>query len=305
LLCTLRIERGAVDRFDGPAGADWTVTLPPTALYASDDAASGLAASFDPERRVLQGQALVEPGGHKTVKFALMVAPDADGTRLSVRASVATEQSTYLVATAEVQARRPVQETGANGTAGALLVTTAGWWVLGFLLTGPLFVGVCALRGGPRPGVLGLAFAAWAGVGFMLVLAAMARHDARLWFDYQKADCVVTDTGQHTRASGKGRHATNISEPFVALRFELGGQHLYGVGFDSGSHLRAGGHSWPAKELQSFGPGAAVPCWYDPQDPAHAIVVRGPGGAYLFALLPLGLLWGVARPLGRALMRRR
>ena len=80
----------------------------------------------------------------------------------------------------------------------------------------------------------------------MLVFAAMARHDARLWFDYRQTVCVVTDTGQHTRTSGKGRHASNISEPFVAMRFDLAGQHAYGVGFDSGSHLRVGGDAWPA-----------------------------------------------------------
>ena len=48
-----------------------------------------------------------------------------------------------------------------------------------------------------------------------------------------------------------------------------------------------------------------MPRWFDPLDPAHAIVVRGPGGAYLFALLPLGLLLLVARPLGRAVMHKR
>ena len=39
--------------------------------------------------------------------------------------------------------------------------------------------------------------------------------------------------------------------------------------------------------------------------PARVIVVRGPGGAYLFALLPLGLLWLVTPPSWRAVRRRR
>lgn len=298
MACTLTIVRGPVDRFDAPAGADWTVTLPPQALFADMDA----EAAFDAERRVLQGHALVAPGGVSTVRFRLIAAPDTKGTRLTVRASIAAVQPTHLSATAEAQARWRPDEIG---TLGAMRITTAGQWVLGFLLTGPLFIGACAWRGGRRLGVLGLAFAAWMGAGFLLVFAAMAREDARLWFDYREAACVVTDTGMHTRTSGQGRHAANIAEPFVAVRFDRVGQRVFGVGFDSGSHLRAGGSSWPPDALQAFGPGAAVPCWYDPQDPARMVVVRGPGGAYLFALLPLGLLGLVARPLWRTVVRRR
>jgi hypothetical protein len=37
------------------------------------------------------------------------------------------------------------------------------------------------------------------------------------------------------------------------------------------------------------------PCWYNPDDPLEVIVLRGFGGAYLFALLPLPVfLLGVA-----------
>ena len=33
--------------------------------------------------------------------------------------------------------------------------------------------------------------------------------------------------------------------------------------------------------------GNAVPCWFNPAEPRDVIVIRGFGGAYLFALLPL------------------
>lgn len=298
--CTLTLRRGAVDRFDEPAGTEWTVTLPPQALFAEVE--TGAEATFDPERRVLQGQALIAPAGVQAVRFSLVAAPETDGSRLTLRASVAGADTTYLSATTEVDPRRRVGETTALGP---VAVTSAGLWVLGFLATGPIFIGGCALLGGPRPGVLGLAVAAWVASGFLLVFAALAREDARLLSDYREAACVVTDTGLHTRTSGQGRHATNISEPFVAVRFELAGTTTFGTGFDSGSHLRVGGATWPGRELEAFGPGAEVPCWYDPEDPARAIVVRGPGGAYLFGLLPLGLLALVARPLWRAVTRGR
>lgn len=302
LLCTLTIERAAVDGSDGPVDTAWTVNLPPTALVADVHASDDADTTFDPERRVLRGRAAVPPGGVKTVPFRLIAAPETDGTRLTVRASIDAQPPTYLVSTTEVEARRGPD---AAGRAGGLQVTPAGLWVLGFMLTGPVFIGACAWRAGARPGVLGLAVAAWAATGFLMVFGAMARHDARLWFDYREATCTVTDTGAHTRTSGQGRLATNLSTPFVALQFDDGGQRRVGVGFDSGSHLRAGSDAWPPRGLHAFGPGATVPCWYDPQDPAHAIVVRGPGGAYLFALLPLGLWLLVAWPLGRALWRGR
>lgn len=302
LPCTLTIERAPADSADDPADTAWTVNLPPTALVADLPVRDDAQTTFDPERRLLQGRAAVPPGGVQTVPFRLIAAPDTDGTRLTVRASIDTQPPTYLVSTTEVEPRRHAE---AAGPGGGLQVTTAGLWVLGFLLTGPVFIGACAWRAGARTGVLGLAFAAWAAAGFLMVFGAMARHDARLWFDYRETACTVTDTGAHTRTSGQGRHATNLSTPFVAVQFDHGGQRRVGIGFDSGSHLRAGGDTWPPEGAQAFGPGATVPCWYDPQDPAHVIVVRGPGGAYLFALLPLGLGLLVAWPLGRALWRGR
>lgn len=299
LACTLTLQRGAVDRFQEPAGADWSVSLPATALFADVDPES--PARFDPDRRVLQGQTSVPPGGQRRLRFWLIAAPDTDGTRLTVRASIAGADPTHLVSTTEVDARRHPDDLR---RVGAVAVTGAGVWVLGFLLSGPVFIGACVLRGGRRAGVLGLGLAAWLAVGFLLVFAAMAREDWRLWRDYRQASCTVTDTGMHTRTSGQGRHSTNISTPFVAVRFERAGATEYGTGFDSGSHLRVGGATWPGRELASFGPGAQVPCWHDPDDPARVVVVRGPGGAYLFALLPLGLLLLVIRPLWRALRRR-
>lgn len=297
LRCTLTLRRGAKDRFDEPAGADWRLTLPGKALFA--EAPEG--ATFDPEWRHVVGQTSVAPGGEAVVPVALLAGPESDGTRLTIGASISGDEPVHVSATTEVEARRAP---GDLVSVGGVNLTRAGAWVLGFLATGPLFVGGCALLGGARPGVLGLAFAAWVAAGFLLMFGALARHDLRLLREYREAACVVTDTGAHTRTSGKGRHATTFSEPFVALRFEVDGRPAHGTGFDSGSHLRRGGN-WPPRELQSFEPGAAAPCWYDPADPAYAVVVRGPGGAYLFALLPLGLLALVARPLGRALFRGR
>lgn len=213
---------------------DWRLMLPAKALFV--EASEGT--TFDTEWRHVVGQTPVAPGGEAQVRIVLIAGPESDGTRLTVGASIAGNESFYVSRTTEVEARRRAGETTALGP---VAVTSAGLWVLGFLATGPIFIGGCALLGGARPGVLGLALAAWVASGFLLVFVAMAREDSRLLNDYREAACVVTDTGLHTRTSGQGRHATNISEPFVAVRFEVAGTTTFGTGFDSGSHLRVGG----------------------------------------------------------------
>ena len=42
--------------------------------------------------------------------------------------------------------------------------------------------------------------------------------------------------------------------------------------------------------FERFAVGSTHACWYDPQDPETVVLVRGPGGAYFFALLPIPVL---------------
>jgi len=292
MTCTLTVRRGEADRFSEEAGTDWTVTLPPKALLAE----AGADVAFDAENRMLRGQVTAAPGGAAIEQITLIAGPDTDGTQFTVRVTIAGAEPTYLVQTTAVEARR---REGELIPLGPVSVSRAGVWVLGFLATGPLFLGGCAYLAG-RLSAMGFAAAAWAAMGFLLAFAGLAREDARVLTDYVEAECTVTDAGRHSRTSGSGRHATQISEPFVAVRFDVKGSPVFGTGFDSGSHLRRGGSSWPTSQLANFGSGARAPCWYDPEDPARIVVVRGPGGAYLFALLPLGLLALVIRPLWKS-----
>jgi len=73
------------------------------------------------------------------------------------------------------------------------------------------------------------------------------------------------------------------------------GRETFSSGFDTGSRLGIGGQGGRTEELNAWTVGAGVPCWYDPADPLDVVVLRGFGGAYLFALLPLPVfLLGVA-----------
>ena len=44
------------------------------------------------------------------------------------------------------------------------------------------------------------------------------------------------------------------------------------------------------REYAQWKVGDRVPCWFDPDNVNDVIVVRGFGGAYVFAVLPLALL---------------
>jgi hypothetical protein len=52
--------------------------------------------------------------------------------------------------------------------------------------------------------------------------------------------------------------------------------------------------------FERFPIGSEQSCWYDPHDPKTVVLVRGPGGAYFLALLPLPVLG-----LGFSMLRRR
>jgi hypothetical protein len=85
----------------------------------------------------------------------------------------------------------------------------------------------------------------------------------------------------------------------LALRYQARGVETISTGYDTGMRHR------PEKELERWAVGAAVPCWFDPEEPRDVVVVRGFGAAYLFALLPLPVfLFGVWR-LGSLAANRR
>ncbi len=78
--------------------------------------------------------------------------------------------------------------------------------------------------------------------------------------------------------------------PNIKIRYEVEGRK-----FESWSYDATGNHS-PDRAAQqaivdSFQVGATYPCWYDPDRPERAVLVRGHNwGAYVFLIVPLALL---------------
>jgi hypothetical protein len=77
--------------------------------------------------------------------------------------------------------------------------------------------------------------------------------------------------------------------PFVLKNFRTYFTNIYHVG----------------SVFDRFAIGTDHPCWYDPQDQKTVVLARGPGGAYVFALMPIPvLLVGLGMLRGLRLRRR-
>lgn len=96
------------------------------------------------------------------------------------------------------------------------------------------------------------------------------------------------------RTGGPGTD-TASHVPVLGLRSAVGGHETFFSGYDTGSRLGIGGQGGRTEDLAGGTVGSKVPCWYNPDDSLDVVVLRGFGGAYLFALfrLPVFLL-GVA-----------
>lgn len=160
-------------------------------------------------------------------------------------------------------------------------------------------------RGAHGPGA---AVAIVVSLGFWTFFATMAWRDYQSLTSWTSTTCTVagrrlvasgTTSTSGSRTSGRATSDPTVYEPLLALQYEVGGREMVSSGYDTGSSLRIGGLERRTRELQAWGEGTRVPCWFDPQHPEDVVVHRGFGGAYLFALFPIPVFL-----LGVALLRR-
>jgi hypothetical protein len=87
------------------------------------------------------------------------------------------------------------------------------------------------------------------------------------------------------------RRTSEVYRPLLALKYDAGGHETISTGFETGSRLSIGGIGAAVEETARWPIGSTVPCWYDPANPTDVVVIPGFGGAYLFLLAPLALLF--------------
>lgn len=90
---------------------------------------------------------------------------------------------------------------------------------------------------------------------------------------------------------GKQGQASVTRTPEFALKYLAGEREMTSSGFDTELSLHFGGQVMGKSAMEGWGVGKTIPCWFDPTDPANVVVRRGFGGACIFFLFPLPILW--------------
>ncbi|WP_186511106.1 DUF3592 domain-containing protein [Caenimonas sedimenti] len=288
--------------------------LPPGFLLAAP-AGPDCVARFSPQDRQLVYEGPLEPGQRSPCRVRLVVAPDTS-THASLQVRVFTPPERHAGDVVPLEIGQPVAP--AAVTLGGFGITRAGLVVMGLLALGGLWMLAQHLRARTGRGARaqrgfeqGLPLVVVFCLGFLAYFGSMAWDDARTLQAWQTARCDVLDANvRHESAGGSSRAAPRnpatekVHKPVFSLRYDVNGRSMQSIGFSTESRL-----SYTAGEvaevLDDFQRAGSVPCWYDPEVPGRVMVLRGFGGAYFFALIPLGVLALLAWAVGPRRRRTR
>jgi hypothetical protein len=151
--------------------------------------------------------------------------------------------------------------------------------------------------GQQAPPSTGIVLGSWAAVvialGFLAYFASLAHEDWRIYNDYRETRCTVFGSEivsfEHRSRSGD-RERSESFKPVFAVRYMVDGVETFSTGYTTPSAMNFNSRAGAGSVFERFAIGATHPCWYNPQDPKTVVLVRGPGGAYFFALLPIPVL---------------
>jgi hypothetical protein len=269
--------------------------LPLEAMFVD---ATGLdGAKIDPADKVVAATIDLPAGADRQFSVRMVVPHDAGGRSLSPHLKVR-----YAHAGVEFYGGEPVTiDTRVANTGvvlGGVRFNPASLVVLGVLLLYPVLRVLTGSRKESKGPVLMIVIA----VGFLSIFAGMAWHDWRTISEFQQSSCTILDSRLRIETSPSStsssssppgrRQNTTTYEPLLAMRYADNGREVIGTGYSTGSRLQIGRGSSTISEYERFKIGAQAPCWFDPDDPTRIMVLPGFGGAYVFAVLPLGLLFG-------------
>jgi len=188
---------------------------------------------------------------------------------------------------------------------GPVMMTRAGMVVtamLALMLVGALVIvvrarlQVAAPLGASAPSQpTGILVGAWAAtliaVGFLLFFGALAHEDWRAYSDYRETRCTVfgSEVDSFQGRSRSGDQGPSY-KPVFAVRYPVDGVETFSTGYTTASAFNFNTRASTGSVFDRFATGTTHPCWYDPQDTRTVVLARGPGGAYIFALLPIPVL---------------
>ena len=124
-----------------------------------------------------------------------------------------------------------------------------------------------------------------------LFFVALAYEDWRTYADYRETRCTVFGSEvQSFENRSRSRDQDRSYKPLFAVRYPVDGEETFSTGYTTGSALSFNTRADTGSVFDRSAIGTTHPCWYDPQDPRTVLLVRGPGGGYVFALLPIPVL---------------
>ncbi len=135
-------------------------------------------------------------------------------------------------------------------------------------------------------------------VALLVIVWGFLLPDWRVNNRYSPGSCVVLDKKLDSQtfdvAGGPGEPAKKQESyhPAIKIRFEAKGRNIETWAYD-GSRIYSPDRAAQQAIADSFQVGSTYPCWYDPDRPDQAVLVRGhTWGAYVFLIVPIAL-WTV------------
>lgn len=163
--------------------------------------------------------------------------------------------------------------------------------VLGTALLGGAIVMTATRSGGARRFALGAWVAVCTSAGFLLFFVGLAYNDYRSYIAYRETSCHVFASTIDKLQSRNSESGTSYTyKPEFAVSYTVLGTETYASVVPPASAISRNSIGPAQRQLERFALGSVQPCWYDPADPGMVLLMRGPGAAYLFALLPLAAL---------------
>lgn len=276
-----------------------SVSLPGSSLFIDYTGLEG--GEYDEETRRVRGTVAVAAGGENRFTFRVLTLKDSGGSLLAP--SVGLSNLYLNVQESYIHSQTPIDTRLRNeGVAfGGLRFSPLAIGLLLTIALYPVLWLVFGRRAGNGP-ILLIVIAA----GFGTIFVEMARRDRQSVTTWRETSCLIRDsfldpsqsTSTGTDATGRRRTTTTTTyQTMLMLEYDADGKSMISTGFDTGSRLSIGGLGGALTEYSRWPPGQRVPCWFDPAYPDDVVVIRGFGGAYAFAALPLlifGLgVWGL------------
>jgi hypothetical protein len=229
-------------------------------------------------------------GGERRFSFRMVVPRDAGGHALVPTLRIAYPYRGVQFSTSDwidVDTRAA----GGGVSLGRWRVTSAEFALLAVLALYPALWFAIPQRRRSHGIVLPIVLA----VGFWTLFAALAWRDWGTLTSWPEASCTVLDTRmREVTASSSIRPARSLPrssirelQPLLALRYDVDGTSVVSSGYETGTRLTIGRGARLVDEYARWHIGDTVRCWFNPDDPADVVVIRGFGGAYVFALFPL------------------